>query len=116
MAKKTKKSSRKGRVQMTGWESLATDVPPGATKKAWERPTEPGDGKPGSGGGPWHAAADELSDDEAESREETGDTLGSPPPEEQGPLEKGPPFSGISGGAVGGTPADKRAKGGRARR
>ena len=116
MAKKTKKAPRKTKDRMTKWEAPSSAIPPGATKKAWERPTEPGGGKPGSGGGPRHAAADELTDDEAEGREETEDTMGSPLPEEEDELEQGPPFSGISGGAVGGTPAEKRAKGGRTKR
>jgi hypothetical protein len=117
MAKKAKKTPRETKVRMTKWESPASEVPPGATRKAWERPTEPGGGEPGSGGGPRHAAGDELSDEEAVGRTESADTLGSPPEEEPPqPLEEGPPFAGISGGAVGGTPAEKRAKGGRARR
>jgi hypothetical protein len=56
------------------------EIPPGATRKAFDRPLEPGGGSPGSGGGPRHAADE----------------------------EKGPPYAGPSGGAVGGTPAQLR--------
>jgi len=105
MAKKAKKSR--------GTKDARRAVPPGATRKALDRPTNPGGGPPGSGAGPRHAAGDTGSDIETPEYSEENRTAASPPPEEEDPLEKGPPYSGISGGAVGGTPAQSRSSGGR---
>jgi hypothetical protein len=93
-------------------------IPPGATARAANRPINPGGGPPGSGAGPRHAADDEGSADEEYGPAETNQRLAEDPvtfePTED-PLEQGPPYSGISGGAVGGTPAEGRSKGGRTR-
>jgi hypothetical protein len=89
-------------------------IPPGATKAAADRPTNPGGGPPGSGAGPRHAA-----DDPGSPTEEYGPTESNLPladaPEvrEPEPEQEGPPYAGISGGAVGGTPAEGRSSGGR---
>src|SRR5437870_13309159 len=77
------------------------EVPPGATRKAWERAIDPGGGKPGSGAGPVHAAGDEGSEIETTGPLDTNWTPASPPAEEEDALESGPPYAGISGGAVG---------------
>ena len=87
-------------------------VPPGATRKAFDRPLNPGGGPPGSGAGPRHAAGDEGSNIEEEGRDAANQPLAGPAPEEEDPLETGPPYAGISGGAVGGTPAEGRSSGG----
>jgi len=97
------------------------EIPPGATTRAADREIHPGGGRPGSGAGPRHGAADEGSVDEeyggvdinepavAGPLPDPTDDLG----EEEEDLAGGPPYSGISGGAVGGTPAGMRASGGR---
>jgi len=89
------------------------DIPPGATRKAFDRPVDPGGGPPGSGGGPRHAAGDPGSDIESIRPTDLSESLAAPPPEEEDALEQGPPYAGISGGAVGGTPAQGRSTGGR---
>jgi hypothetical protein len=87
-------------------------VPPGATRKAADRPRNPGGGPPGSGAGPRHAAADEDNPTEEYGATDSNEPLAEPPAEEPDALELGPPYSGPSGGAVGGTPAEDRAVGG----
>jgi len=84
-------------------------VPPGATRKALDRPLDPGGGPPGSAAGPRHAADDTGSETETVGRMDTTWTPAGAPTEEEDRLEKGPPYSGRSGGAVGGTPAQGRA-------
>lgn len=101
----------------------AESIPPGATRKAWDRPENPPGGPPGSGAGPRHMSGDpgdgnELS--EAYDRHREGDPTMTEEPEvsddevvfgtvnQTGVL----PYSGHAGGAVGGTPAEGRASGG----
>jgi hypothetical protein len=84
------------------------EIPPGATRKALDRQLDPGGGPPGSAGGPRHAADDVGTEDETFGSLEITRTPASPPMEEEDPMEKGPPYSGRSGGAVGGTPAQVR--------
>ncbi len=76
-------------------------IPPGATKQAMERDENPR-------GRPRHTPLDD--------REATGDNpdTGLPGPFEEDDFDEqeGPPYAGRSGGAVGGTPAEGRAKGG----
>jgi len=91
------------------------DIPPGATRKAFHRPLDPGGGPPGSGAGPRHAAGDPGSDIETTGRGDI-DENAVLSPEEEDALEKGPPYAGVSGGAVGGTPAQVRSSGGRTHR
>jgi hypothetical protein len=107
MAKKPKNPARLSRTK------VSEDIPPGATRKALDRPLNPGGGPPASGAGPRHAAGDPGSEVESTGSTDTNQTIGSPPVEEEDPLEQGPPYSGISGGAVGGTPAEGRSSGGR---
>jgi hypothetical protein len=87
----------------------AEKIPPGATHKAFERPENPPGGPPGSGAGERHAIGD-LEDESMHQgpadNPEVDPTL--PPDEEE---EGG--YGGVSGGAVGGTPAGKRSRGGR---
>jgi hypothetical protein len=86
-------------------------TPPGATREAFERDRAEGHG------GPPHTP---LRDRYAVSGPpetvitglagvEDGDTRDV---EGQDPLENGPPYAGHAGGAVGGTPAEHRARGG----
>jgi hypothetical protein len=103
MAKRTRKASKRAKRETSG-----TEVPPGATRKAMDRPQEPGGGPTGSAAGPHHAADDIGTETETFGATDITRTLASPPIEEEDWLEKGPPFSGRSGGAVGGTPAQGR--------
>jgi hypothetical protein len=92
------------------------DIPPGATRKALRRPLDPGGGPPGSGAGPRHAAGDPGSDIESTGRDDPDEYGVLSAAEEVDPLEQGPPYASISGGAVGGTPAQVRSSGGRIHR
>jgi len=90
----------------------AESVPPGATRKAFDRPENPPGGAPGSGAGPRHAAGDpgdgnELNDSRQRHHEDLAPDIGYSPEEEEGG-----PYSGPAGGAVGGTPAGERSSGG----
>jgi hypothetical protein len=85
-------------------------VPAGATRQAFDRALDAGGGGPGSGAGPRHAAGDVGSDIESFGPADT------PPFEGEDVLEQGPPYAGISGGAVGGSPAQVRSSGGRVHR
>jgi hypothetical protein len=67
------------------------DIPPGATRKAFHRPLDPGGGPPGSGAGPRHAAGDPGSDIETTGRGDI-DENAVLSPEEEDALEKGPPM------------------------
>jgi len=87
-------------------------IPPGATAAAADRPIHKGGGPPGSGAGTRHAADDAGSPDEEYGAVDTNDPRMEPPPPTPDPLEQGPPYAGISGGAVGGSPAEGRAVGG----
>ncbi len=115
---KAKKPRGTGRAAKKPRQAVARkvpgeEIPPGAMRKAFDRPLDPGGGPPGSGAGPRHAAGDPGSDIEETGRTDTREVLGSPAPEEEDVLEKGPPYAGISGGAVGGSPAQGRSTGGR---
>src|SRR5262249_32078887 len=100
-------------------------VPPGATRKAFDR-EDNGGGTPGSPLGDRHAAGtpgggtelrgpggtnigdgslDDQAETDLEERMGTGVT-------EEDIEEAGPPYAGISGGAVGGAPAERRSSGG----
>jgi hypothetical protein len=94
----------------------AKEIPFGATREAFDRPLHAGGGAPGSGAGPRHAAGDIGSDIETTGAVDTEQVAGAPVPEIQEILEQGPPYAGVSGGAVGGTPAQKRSSGGRVHR
>jgi len=87
-------------------------IPPGATKAAADRPIHRGGGAPGSGAGPRHAANDPGSPDESYEAVDRNSPLAEPPTDEPDALELGPPYAGMSGGAVGGTPAEGRSAGG----
>jgi len=92
------------------------EIPPGATREAFDRPIHTGGGPPGSGAGPRHAAGDTGSDIESTGPTDVEEVAGGSVPEIQEILEQGPPYAGVSGGAVGGTPAQKRSSGGRVHR
>jgi hypothetical protein len=116
MAKNTKPSRHRPRFS-------AGPVPPGATKKAFER-EDNGGGPPGSPLGDRHAAGTPGGGTEVGGLGGTNIGEGSP---ENADLEEpmatgvnsenieevGPPYAGISGGAVGGTPAEGRSSGGK---
>jgi hypothetical protein len=101
-------------------------VPPGATRKAFER-EDNGGGTPGSPPGDRHAAGTPGGGTEfgglagtniGEGSPENADLerpMGTGVPEED-IEEEGPPYAGPSGGAVGGTPAQGRSSGGRVHR
>jgi hypothetical protein len=77
------------------------DVPPGATRKAQDRPLDPGGGVPGSGAGPRHAAGDPGSNIETTGRVDANDDespLGAPEAGE--PLAKPPPGARLSGSVI----------------
>jgi len=92
------------------------EIPPGATTRAADRPVHQGGGAPGSGAGPRHAANDPGSPEEEYGATDTNEPIAEEPPEKPRPLENGPPYAGHAGGAVGGTPAEKRASGGQIHR
>jgi len=108
MAKQQKKQSTKKAKSPRKFVAREEPIPPGATRKALDRPLDPGGGPAGSASGPRHAADDIGTENEEYEAEDTTRTLASPPVAEEDPLEKGPPFAGVSGGAVGGTPAQLR--------
>jgi hypothetical protein len=91
--------------------SGSEEVPPGATRQAtdWEQPPTDSDA------GPRHAANDPGSPDEEYGATDSNEPLADQDREEtdQGEVTA---YGGRSGGAVGGTPAEGRSKGGHARR
>jgi hypothetical protein len=91
-------------------------IPPGATAAAADRPIHRGGGAPGSGAGPRHATNDPGSPDETYEAVDSNDPLAEPELDELDALEEGPPYAGISGGAVGGSPAEGRSSGGHVER
>ncbi len=100
-------------------------VPPGATRKAFER-ENCGGGPPGSPLGDRHAAGTPAGGTEIGGLGGTNIGEGSPDDvdlerpmgtgvadaDEDDIEEQGPPYAGPSGGAVGGTPAERRSCGG----
>jgi hypothetical protein len=113
-----------------GKQSKHQAVPPGATRKAFDRPESAGEGPPRRGRGDRYAAGTpgggtevgglagtNIGDgdpDNADLEEVFGS--GVEEPEEQDEGENGPPYSGPSGGAVGGSPAEGRSSGGNVHR
>jgi len=91
----------------------AEPIPPGARGDAFRRDTDD-EHAPGSGGGSRHAA-----DDAGSPNEEYGAVDSNVPaaePEHEPEPEERDGYAGISGGAVGGTPAGGRSRGGRIHR
>ncbi len=93
------------------------EIPLGATVDAFRRPVSRGHGKPGSGAGPRHAAGDEHSVNEEYGAVDINEPAADPTADldaEERLLTEGLPeaYAGPAGGAVGGTPANKRASGG----
>lgn len=97
-------------------------IPPGATRKAWDAIERPGGpphtplddrhalGTPGGGTEVGGLAGTDIGDgapENADLDEAMAGTL------EEEAREDSPPYSGTSGGAVGGTPAEGRTSGGR---
>jgi hypothetical protein len=85
-------------------------VPPGATRKAFDR-EDNGGGPPGSPLGDRHAAGDPGGG--AEFGGLAGSNVDDGTPVEEEPPEPDGPYAGHSGGAVGGSPAEGRSSGGR---
>lgn len=106
-----RKKTRPSRMPNTGNEA----IPPGARTRATHRSTHRGGGPPGSGAGPRHAADDAGTPDEEYGAVDSNNPLadGTLPDPDEPPEEELEAYSGIHGGAVGGTPAQKRASGGR---
>jgi hypothetical protein len=96
------------RVPNTGNE----EIPPGATARAADRPIHRGGGPPGSGAGSRHAANDPGSPDEEYEAVDSNDPAadGTLVDQDAWREEELDAYSGFSGGAVGGTPANKRSK------
>ncbi len=87
---------------------VAAEIPPGATRAAVDRPINKKRGAPGSGAGPRHAANDEDTPDESYEAVDSNDPLAEREHDEPMQFEDGPPYSGRSGGALGGSPAGLR--------
>src|SRR6266849_9816233 len=118
-----------GRTRTQGRDRVAGTkgpVPPGATRKAFER-ENCGGGPPGSPLGDRHAAGEPGGGTEIGGLGGTNIGEGSPDDVDlERPMggglpdedieEEGPPYAGPSGGAVGGTPAQGRSSGGRVHR
>jgi hypothetical protein len=84
------------------------EIPPGATSAAADRPINRKRGAPGSGAGPRHAANDPGTPDESYGAVDSNDPLAEREPDDPQQFEEGPPYSGKSGGALGGSPAGLR--------
>jgi hypothetical protein len=118
--------AKKGTQRRDRVEGPAGPVPPGATRKAFERENL-GGGPPGSPLGDRHAAGEPAGGTEIGGLGGTNIGEGSPDNADlERPMgsgladddieEEGPPYAGPSGGAVGGTPAEGRSSGGRIHR
>lgn len=81
------------------------EIPPSATRRAWDRPVNEAGG-PGSGAGPRHAADDPGTADESYGPSDW--SMADAPPQAVDRFEKGPPYAGSAGGAVGGALAQNR--------
>jgi len=81
------------------------EVPPGARGQAFRRPESDEHG-PGEGAGPRHAANDVGAPDEEYGAVDSNEPLAEPPTDE---ATDEIAYAGRSGGAIGGTPANKRA-------
>jgi hypothetical protein len=120
MAKK-KRTTKAKKKTTEHIERLHEPVPPGATRAAFDRPENPGGGPPGSGAGDRHAAGTPAGGTDVGGLAGTNIDDGDPDNadlearmagEVEDEPEDGPPYAGFSGGAVGGTPAELRSKGG----
>jgi hypothetical protein len=92
---------------------FSEEIPPGAMPQAHNRPTHSGGGRPGSGGGPRHGVGEPGGGNLSTGLVDKNPEGDSPLLEDQDGQEQGPPYAGDSGGAVGGTPAQGRASGGK---
>jgi hypothetical protein len=82
----------------------AEEIPPGARESAFHRPENDEHG-PGQAAGPRHAADDVGSPDEEYGAVDSNEPLAEPVTDEETDPAA---FSGRAGGAIGGTPANKR--------
>jgi hypothetical protein len=97
----------------------AEDVPPGATRKAWDRPTNVAGNESGSGAGTRHMSGDigdgnELSEEVDRHRDDDPSRTEVPSVSDDRLTDKegATAYAGLGGGAVGGTPAEGRSSGG----
>jgi hypothetical protein len=99
----------------TGAQPSRNEIPPGATRKAFDRETI-GGVTPGSPLGDRHMQGTPAGGGEFGGL--AGSNVGHGEPLEEGEedVEEEPGYGGISGGAVGGTPAGGRSSGGRIHR
>jgi hypothetical protein len=89
-------------------------IPPGATRKAFDRPENPERGAPARGAGDRHATGEPGGGNLVTGlveNEDADSAMGVPPDDERDEDA----YGGVSGGAVGGTPAGQRARGGKVR-
>jgi hypothetical protein len=84
MAKRKKKSPEP--------PAPTVEIPPGATRHAWDRPIDPGGGLPGSAAGGRHAADDEGTENETIGRMDTTTTPASPLRNEDHPPQAEKPY------------------------
>ncbi len=110
--------TRKKRKGPSAANTGSEDIPPGATARAADRPIHRGGGPAGSGAGPRHAADDPGTPDEEYGAVDSNDPRADGTLVDQdAPAEKEvDAYGGFHGGAVGGTPAQGRASGGRTHR
>ena len=115
--RKTSARHGKGKETRAAMPNTGSEpIPPGATVQAADRETTMAGAGEGLGTKePYHAANDPGSPDESYGATDSNEPLADmPPPEEElDELEKGPPYAGPSGGAVGGAVAEGRSSGGR---
>jgi len=91
----------------------AEEIPPGARGDAFRR-AEDDEHSPGSGGGSRHAADDPGSPNEEYGAVDSNAPAAEPAYEAEPDEKDG--YAGLAGGAVGGTPAGGRSRGGRIHR
>ena len=102
--------ARKKKAKMDADTVRRDELPPGATRRAFDR-EDLGGGPPGSPLGDRHAAGTPGGGSEVGGL--AGSNVGDGSPvEEEPPAEEEGPYGGPSGGAVGGTPAEGRSSGG----
>jgi hypothetical protein len=125
MARTPKKKARTIKSNVDKTPEKPETIPPGATRKAFERdrrqrPAKPlrGDedaaGTPAGGTEVGGLAGSNVGDGSPENAD-LEEAMGSGVDEYDDDVSP-PPYAGVSGGAVGGTPAERRSKGGRVRR
>lgn len=98
-----KKTKKKDPAAVPVANTGAETIPPGATTRAFERPTNDEHG-PGQSAGPRHAAAEPGSVDEEYGAVDSNDPLAEPRTDES---PEGPPYADRGGHPAEGSPASK---------